>query len=219
MALVRRRSPHHHYSPLAQVTATNFNALEIAWRFKTDSLGPGPEFSSKARRSWCTASSTRPPVRDGRSWRSTRRPASCLWAHAEREGRARGSIAAPAVRPGRRLLDRRQRRARALRHHRLPPRGPRRKTGARIPSFGKDGIVDLKDEVVFGKGQQIDREAGEIGLHATPAITKDGVVMIGAAMLEGGTPKTHNNTKGLVRGFDVRTGRRLLDVQHHPQPR
>ena len=46
------------------------------------------------------------------------------------------------------------------------------KTGARIPSFGKDGIVDLKDDVVFGKGQQIDREAGEIGLHATPAVTQ-----------------------------------------------
>src|SRR4029078_2264350 len=34
----------HHSSPLAQVTAANFNALEVAWRFKTDSLGPRPEY-------------------------------------------------------------------------------------------------------------------------------------------------------------------------------
>src|SRR5258705_7384592 len=34
----------HHYSPLSQITAANFNALEVAWRFKTDSLGPRPEF-------------------------------------------------------------------------------------------------------------------------------------------------------------------------------
>ena len=34
----------HHYSPLAQVTAANFNTLEVAWRFKTDSLGPRPEY-------------------------------------------------------------------------------------------------------------------------------------------------------------------------------
>src|SRR5258707_3717655 len=34
----------HHYSPLTQISAANFNALEIAWRFKTDSLGPRPEF-------------------------------------------------------------------------------------------------------------------------------------------------------------------------------
>ena len=30
------------------------------------------------------------------------------------------------------------------------------KTGARIAAFGDDGIVDLKDGVVFGNGQQID---------------------------------------------------------------
>src|ERR1700687_3136570 len=31
------------YSPLDQITADNFNKLEVAWRFKTDSLGPRPE--------------------------------------------------------------------------------------------------------------------------------------------------------------------------------
>lgn len=25
----------HHYSPLAQITAANFNSLEVAWRLKT----------------------------------------------------------------------------------------------------------------------------------------------------------------------------------------
>src|SRR5262252_3328504 len=33
-----------HYSPLSQIDAANFNSLEIAWRFKTDSLGPRSEF-------------------------------------------------------------------------------------------------------------------------------------------------------------------------------
>src|SRR6478672_5675353 len=32
------------YSPLDQVTASNFNQLEVAWRFKTDNLGTRPEF-------------------------------------------------------------------------------------------------------------------------------------------------------------------------------
>src|SRR3954469_13260310 len=31
------------YSPLDQITGDNFNKLEVAWRFKTDSLGPFPE--------------------------------------------------------------------------------------------------------------------------------------------------------------------------------
>src|SRR5262245_14497362 len=34
----------HHYSPLAQIDASNFNRLEVAWRFKTDALGTRPEY-------------------------------------------------------------------------------------------------------------------------------------------------------------------------------
>src|ERR1017187_9186977 len=36
------------YSPLEQIKADNFNKLEVAWRFKTDSLGPRPEFQFEA---------------------------------------------------------------------------------------------------------------------------------------------------------------------------
>src|ERR1700681_634345 len=32
------------YSPLDQINGTNFNQLEVAWRFKTDNLGPRPEY-------------------------------------------------------------------------------------------------------------------------------------------------------------------------------
>src|SRR5438067_689043 len=31
------------YSPLDQINAGNFSKLQIAWRFKTDNLGPTPE--------------------------------------------------------------------------------------------------------------------------------------------------------------------------------
>src|SRR2546429_1862073 len=34
-----------HYSPLDQINANNFNKLEVAWHFKTDNLGPRPEFN------------------------------------------------------------------------------------------------------------------------------------------------------------------------------
>ena len=32
------------YMPLDQINASNFNRLEVAWRFKTDNLGPRPEY-------------------------------------------------------------------------------------------------------------------------------------------------------------------------------
>ena len=33
------------YSPLDQISAANFGKLEVAWRFKTDNLGPRPEYN------------------------------------------------------------------------------------------------------------------------------------------------------------------------------
>ena len=36
------------YSPLDQINASNFGKLEVAWRFKTDSLGPRAEFQLQA---------------------------------------------------------------------------------------------------------------------------------------------------------------------------
>ena len=35
---------HTRYSPLDQINAGNFSNLTIAWRFKTEHLGPRPEF-------------------------------------------------------------------------------------------------------------------------------------------------------------------------------
>src|SRR5260370_202436 len=74
------------------------------------------------------------------------------------------------------------------------------RNGAVIASFGKDGIVDLKEGMVTGTGQQIDLETGEAGLHSTPIVVRD-VLIIGSSFKEGMTGVTHNNTKGQVRGF------------------
>ena len=52
------------YSPLEQINATNFSKLQLAFRFKTDNLGPRPEFQYQATplmvngRLFTTASST-----------------------------------------------------------------------------------------------------------------------------------------------------------------
>jgi quinoprotein glucose dehydrogenase len=71
--------------------------------------------------------------------------------------------------------------------------------------------------MVTGTGQQIDLETGEAGLHSTPAVVKD-VVIVGSSFKEGMTVVTHNNTKGLVRAFDVRTGKLLWTFNTIPRP-
>jgi len=77
-------------------------------------------------------------------------------------------------------------------------------TGRPDSEFGNNGIVDLKQNA----DQVIDLVTGEIGLHSTPIIAKD-VVIIGAAHRTGGNPRSISNVKGYVRGFNVRTGERL----------
>jgi len=206
------------YSPLDQINAQNFNQLEVAWRFKTDNLGPRPEYKLEGTPLmikgvlYATAGTRRSLVAlDGKT-------GELIWAHSMREGN-RAAIA-PRQLSGRGLAywtdgkgdDRvlyitTGYRLVALNAH----------TGAMIPSFGKDGMVDLKEGVVYGDGKQIDLETGEIGVHSTPVIVKD-VAIIGSSMKEGQTPATHNNTKGLVRAFDVRTGRRLWTFNTIPRP-
>jgi quinoprotein glucose dehydrogenase len=66
--------------------------------------------------------------------------------------------------------------------------------------------VDLKlddDQTV-----EPDLTTGEMGLQSAPIVVRD-TIIIGAAFREGMTPKSMRNNKGFVRGFDVRTGKRL----------
>jgi quinoprotein glucose dehydrogenase len=91
------------------------------------------------------------------------------------------------------------------------------KTGTPISTFGRNGLLDLKEGAVFGTGTQINLETGEIGVHSTPTVVND-VVIVGSAMKEGMTVVTHNNTKGLVRAFDVRTGKKIWQFNTIPRP-
>src|SRR6185503_20020273 len=93
------------------------------------------------------------------------------------------------------------------------------KTGQPIPTFGKNGMIDLKEGVVVGKDKQIDLERGEIGLHSTPTIVND-TAIVGSSMEEGlaFNYRTSMNAKGLVRAFDVRTGKQIWRFNTMPYP-
>src|SRR5215475_7308118 len=193
-----------HYSPLDQINASNFSKLTVAWAFKTDNLGPRPEYQFEGT----------PLMVNGvlYSTAGTRRavialdPATgeLMWTHSEREN-ARGT-AAPRQLSGRGLAywtdGREERILYVTPGYRLIALNA--KTGVPITSFGKNGVVDLKLE----DDQEIDLINGEIGLHATPVVAKD-VVIVGAAFKSGGVPRSKTNIKGYVRGFDVKTGKRL----------
>jgi quinoprotein glucose dehydrogenase len=87
------------------------------------------------------------------------------------------------------------------------------KTGVPVAGFGVNGAVDLKEN----DDQEIDPVTGEVGLHSTPIVAKD-VVIVGAAHKSGGVPRSKANVKGYVRGFDARTGKRLWIFHTIPKP-
>ena len=204
---------HTRYAPLDQINASNFQALEIAWRFKTDALGPRPEYQFESTPLmvkgvlYSTAGSRRAVVALDAG------TGELLWMHSENEG-ARGA-AAPRQLSGRGLAywtdGREQRILYVTPGYRLIALDA--KNGARISSFGQGGVVDLK----LDDDQTMDLVTGEIGLHSTPTVAKN-VVIVGAAHKTGGNPKSRRNEKGYVRGYDVRTGKRLWIFHTIPQP-
>src|ERR1700681_388158 len=167
------------YSPLDQINASNFKDLEVAWRFKTDNLGTRPEYKLEGTPLmvkgvlYTTAGTRRSVVAlDAKN-------GEVIWTHSYREGQ-RAAIA-PRQLSGRGVAywtdgkgD--DRVIYVTTGYRLIELNA--KNGAMISAFGKDGIVDLKTGMVTGKGQQIDLETGEAGLHSTPTVAKD-VIIVG----------------------------------------
>src|SRR5262249_17845366 len=150
---------HTRYAPLDQINASNFKALEIAWRFKTDALGPRPEYQFESTPLmvksvlYSTAGSRRAVVALDAG------TGELLWMHSENEG-ARGA-AAPRQLSGRGLAywtdGRDQRILYVTPGYRLIALDA--KNGAPIPSFGQRGAVDLK----LDDDQTMDLVTGEIG--------------------------------------------------------
>ena len=207
------------YSSLDQINAKNFGTLEVAWRFKTDNLGARPEFKLEGT----------PLMVGGILYATggTRRSVVALdaatgelrWVYGDLEGRRGAS--APRLLSGRGLSYWSDGKSERILYITLGFQliALDAKTGQRAAAFGRDGRVDLKEPAIIGGGQRIDPVTGEIGVNNTPLVVGD-VVVVGSAFSEqsGTSPTTHNNTKGLVQAYDIRTGKRLWVFRTIPMP-
>jgi quinoprotein glucose dehydrogenase len=202
------------YSPLDQINAGNFSKLQVAWRFRTDVFGVRPDYNLQTT-----------PLMIGSVLYATvgaRRDAvaidaatgELLWMYRLDEGKR--AAAAPRLLSGRGVA------------YWTDGKGDERifmvtigyqlvaldaKTGIPVRSFGQNGVLDLKQN----NDQTLDPITGEIGLNTGPIVAKD-IVIIGAAHRAGGAPRSKTNAKGYIRGFDVRTGKRLWIFHTIPQP-
>jgi quinoprotein glucose dehydrogenase len=201
------------YSPLDQINANNFKNLQLAWRFDAAHLGPRIETNWEST----------PLLIKGRLYvtAGTRRDVVCLdaitgellWMHSENEG-ARGAAAVRAL-SGRGLAywtdGKVERIVYVTPGYRLVSLDIA--TGIPDPRFGDKGVVDLKQN----DDQEIDPVTGTVALQATPMIASN-VIVVGAAHYGGATERdTRGGVRGYVRGFDVRTGKRLWIFHTVPQ--
>jgi quinoprotein glucose dehydrogenase len=190
------------YSPLDQINQANVKDLRIAWRWKTDNLGPLPDFNYQAT-----------PIMIGGVLYTTagrRRDVAALdaatgetlWIYRLDEGE-RGAKAPLRAASGRGVAywtDGREGRViHVTQGYHLVALDA--KTGQPIPGFGKNGVVDLFEE--------LDRpgvpQPGVIGWNS-PAIVVGNVIVVGAAF---GNASLQDRTIGHIRGYDVHTGKRV----------
>lgn len=202
------------YSPLDQINADNVQELEIAWRFSTQGIGPDLVYNNPATPLeidgilYTNVGSTRNVMAlDATS-------GQILWIYryqegdrfdeAPRKGSGRG-VAYWTDGEVKRVIDV------SPGYHMVSLDA---ETGLPDPEFGDNGTVDLMVGVRNGDDPRYPYP--DIGLSAPPFIMND-VIVVGAAHRTGGRPRSKFNTKGDIRGFDVRTGERLWTFHTIPE--
>jgi len=192
-----------HYSPLAQIDASNVGALRVVWRWSAANFGPRPEARNQSTPLmiggvlYAPAGTTRSIVAiDARSGET-------LWVWRPDEGER--FDAAPRKMSGRGVA------------YWTDGEGDRRiitvtpgfhlaaldaDTGRPVESFGDNGIVDIM-QYIRGPGDNV-----IIGSTSPPMVVND-VIVVGPAHGVGARPNSKTQTKGDIHGFDARTGRRL----------
>ncbi len=199
------------YSSLAQINASNVKDLKIAWTWKSLNFGRRPDFNWEVTPLmiggvlYFTAGTRRDVVAvDGATGET-------LWIYRLDEG-ARGEVVARTVNRGLAYWSDGKGDDRIL----LISPGYQlvalnAKNGHIINSFGTTGLVDL----TLGLDRPVVKP-GSIG-SSSPAIVVKDVVVVGAALVAGTAPPSKENVPGYIRGYDVRTGKKLWTFKTIPQ--
>jgi quinoprotein glucose dehydrogenase len=201
------------YAPLDQINAANFSQLQVAWRFRTDSMGSRPDFNLQATPLMINGVLYATVGEHRNAVALDARTGELLWMHRLDEGQR-------AQRSSRRLSGRGvgywtdgkgdERIFYVTIGYQLV--GLNAKDGVPLKDFGTNGIVDLKKDA----DQTLDPVDGEIAWNGAPVVAKN-VVLVGAAHRAGTTPASRTNAKGYIRGYDARTGKRLWIFHTIPQ--
>src|SRR5947208_1460888 len=198
------------YSALDQIDAKNVKDLKVVWEWKSQNFGRRPDFNWEVTPLmaggvlYFTAGTRRDTIAVDAATGET------LWMYRLDEGQ-RGAMVARTVNRGLAYWNDGKGDARILV---ISPGfqliALNAKTGVPVPIFGMNGSIDLT--------QGLDRDVvkpGTIGA-SSPAIVVRDTVIVGAALQAGTAPTSKTNVPGYIRGFDVRTGKKLWTFRTIP---
>jgi quinoprotein glucose dehydrogenase len=194
------------YSALDQINRANVGSLQVAWTYHTGEISSGTDDTdatvSELTPVMPTGISTSAPVRARRLARSRQRAAGVVVR--SEEATQRQHVCRELL-PGRRLLGS------------AGPAGACRRCGKRVLLAGQTGMLMAIDAdrgrlcPGFGQGGGVNLAAldykgeGPLANTSPPAIYRN-VVIVGASVTDN---KFRNSLDGIVRAFDVVTGREL----------
>jgi quinoprotein glucose dehydrogenase len=200
------------YSPVDQITPENVGNLRIAWTWRGDNFGSGPEFKNETTPImvdgvlYFTAGDRRAVVAADAATGET------LWVWRQDEGarldgvrrNSRGVSYWTDGRQARILV--------ATPGYRLVSLDAR--TGQPDADFGENGIVDMTK--VLEKDANFNPAIGHL-MNTSPPLISGNIVVVPTSLENGRVPKSMKYPKGDIMAFDVRTGRKLWTFHTIPR--
>jgi quinoprotein glucose dehydrogenase len=192
------------YSALDQITAQNVKGLRIAWTWRGDNFGSGPEFKNETTPLmvggvlYFTAGDRRSVVAADAGSGET------LWVWRHDEGARAQSVRKNSRGVAYWTDGRRSRILLATPGYQLVSLDA--KTGQPDPDFGENGIVDMTR--VLEKDANFNPAIGHL-MNTSPPLIVGNVAIVPTSLENGRVPKSMKFPKGDVMAFDVRTGRKL----------
>ena len=229
---------HTRYSGLDQVTADNFEDLEVAWVWRGDNYGPGTLGVSRATPVYVdgvlyTVAGERRNVvaidpATGETLWTYREPHTTRFDRGMRNGYGKGVAYAEVDGRGVIYII-----SPAFFLHALDAASglPLENWGAPVPlpGFPRTGVVDLLPDLIAGWGPWqswdgaydpdfgIPRELGYI-TSSSPPIVVNGVVIVGNSAEQGYNQTRIENVPGDIMGYDARTGEHQWKFHVIPRP-
>jgi len=229
---------HTRYSPLDEVTADNFENLEVAWVWRGDNYGPSPMNQSRSTPIYAdgilyTVAGERRTViaidpGTGETLWTYREPNTTRWERSTRRGYGKGLAYSEIDGQGVIFLT-----TPAFFLHALDAKTGRPLEGwgapVALPGFSDSGVVDMLPDILRGWGpwESYDgpydpefgapAQLGNITTSSPPIVVND-VIVVGNSGEQGYNQVRMENIPGDILGYSARTGEQLWKFHVIPRP-